>query len=188
MLTTKRWQGQLRTCQRCGHNCKRMSIWTTQYHSLIRNILDVLSEQHQSNNRIVMEKLKLSSKLISTSTDVKTEKKNPKDIAAGVTTWKGHARKCVESCCELAHKTIDQLQKIPHLAWDDHQIKPEDLEIVGALSETLLRPDLLWTVNYLARSVTQWNRARGLRLARLIGYIHHTTNNTNTTVTLEIKQ
>ena len=38
------------------------------------------------------------------------------------------------------------------------------------------RPDLLWTVNLLARSVTKWNRACGLRPARLTSYIHITSN------------
>ena len=38
------------------------------------------------------------------------------------------------------------------------------------------RPDLLWTVNYLTRSVTKWNRACGTRLAGSISHIHHTWN------------
>ena len=36
------------------------------------------------------------------------------------------------------------------------------------------RPDILWTVNKLARSVTKWTRACDRRRARLISYIHHT--------------
>ena len=36
-----------KTCRRCGQYCKRKSIWKTQYHSLIRCFLDVLSEQHK---------------------------------------------------------------------------------------------------------------------------------------------
>ena len=38
------------------------------------------------------------------------------------------------------------------------------------------RPDILWTVNKLARSVTKWTRACDRRLARLISYIHHTSD------------
>ena len=34
------------------------------------------------------------------------------------------------------------------------------------------RPELLWTVKYLAGSVSQWNRASDLRRARLMSYIH----------------
>ena len=36
------------------------------------------------------------------------------------------------------------------------------------------KPDILWSVNKLARSVTDWTRACDKRLARLISYIHHT--------------
>ena len=38
---------KMAACQRFGQHCQRKSIWTTQCHSLIRNILDVLSEQHK---------------------------------------------------------------------------------------------------------------------------------------------
>ena len=36
------------------------------------------------------------------------------------------------------------------------------------------RPDILWSVNKLARSITKWTKACDKRLARLISYIHHT--------------
>ena len=36
------------------------------------------------------------------------------------------------------------------------------------------RPDILWSVNKLARAITQWTRAWDKRLARLISYIHRT--------------
>ena len=36
------------------------------------------------------------------------------------------------------------------------------------------RPDILWSVNKLARSITKWTKARDKRLNRLISYIHHT--------------
>ena len=36
------------------------------------------------------------------------------------------------------------------------------------------RPDILWSVNKLARSITKWNKACDKRLNRLISYIHHT--------------
>ena len=35
-------------------------------------------------------------------------------------------------------------------------------------------PDILWSVNKLARAVTKWTQACDRRLARLISYIHHT--------------
>ena len=36
------------------------------------------------------------------------------------------------------------------------------------------RPDILWSVNKLARAVTKWTQACDRRLARLISHIHHT--------------
>ena len=38
----------------------------------------------------------------------------------------------------------------------------------------IVRLDILWSVNKLARSVTKWTQACDRRLARLISYIHHT--------------
>ena len=46
----------------------------------------------QVNNNIVMEKQQLLSKLISTCTDVKTEKKNPREITAWSYDMEGHAQ------------------------------------------------------------------------------------------------
>ena len=35
------------------------------------------------------------------------------------------------------------------------------------------RPDILWSVNKLTRSVTKWTQACDRRLARLFSYFHH---------------
>ena len=39
---------------------------------------------------------------------------------------------------------------------------------------TFARPDILWSVNKLARSITKWTKAFDKRLSRWISYIHHT--------------
>ena len=98
----------------------------------------------------------------------------------------GRAQKCVERYCELANKKVKQLYKVSSPCLDDHRFKQEELESVGQLSEScsqivlkclylarIGRPDILWSVNELARSVTQWTQAWDRRLARLIFYIHH---------------
>ena len=36
------------------------------------------------------------------------------------------------------------------------------------------RPDILWSVNKLARSITKWTKACDKPISRLISYIHHT--------------
>ena len=98
-----------------------------------------------------------------------------------------HARKCFERYCELANKKTEQLYKISSPCLDDHHFKKEELESVGELSKVcsqiilkclylarIGRPDIQWSVNKLARSVTKWTQACDRRLARLISHIHHT--------------
>ena len=99
----------------------------------------------------------------------------------------GHAKKCVERYCELANKTTQQLYKVSTPCIDDHHFKEEELKSVGELlnvcSRIVLkclylarigRPDILWSVNKLARSVTKWTKACDKRLSRLISYIYRT--------------
>ena len=99
----------------------------------------------------------------------------------------GHAKKCVERYCELANKTTQQLYKVSTPCIDDHHFKEEETKSVGELSTTcsqivlkclylarIGRPDILWSVNKLARSITKWTKACDKRLNRLISYIHHT--------------
>ena len=99
----------------------------------------------------------------------------------------GHAKKCVERCCGLTNRTIQQLHKVSTLCFDDHHFKEEELKSVGESSKacsqivlkylylTLIgRPDILWSVNKLARTVTKWTKACYKRLSRLISHIHHT--------------
>ena len=97
------------------------------------------------------------------------------------------AQKCVERTCELANKKMEQLYRVSSPCLDDHQFKQEELKTFGELSEVcpqivfqslylqrIGRPDILWSVNKLARSVTKWTQTCDRRLARLISYIHHT--------------
>ena len=99
----------------------------------------------------------------------------------------GHAKKCVERYCELANKTTQQLYKVSTPCIDDHHFKEEEMKSVGELSHVcsqidlkclhlaqIGRPDILWSVNKLARSITKWTKACDKRLNRLIYYIHHT--------------
>ena len=99
----------------------------------------------------------------------------------------GHAKKCVERYCELANKTTQQLYKVSTPCIDDHHFKEEEMKSVVELSKVcsqivlkclylarIGRPDILWSANKLARSITKWTKACDKRLNRLISYIHHT--------------
>ena len=93
----------------------------------------------------------------------------------------GHAKKCVERYCELANKTTQQLYKVSTPCIEDHNVEEEELKCVGELSKVssqivlkclfwarIGRPDILWSVNKLARSITKWTKACDKRLSRLI--------------------
>ena len=113
----------------------------------------------------------------------------------------GHAKKCVERYCEIANKTTQQLCKVSTPCLDDHHFKEEELKSVGELSKVcsqivlkclhlarIGRPDILWSVHKLARSITKWTKACDKRLSRLISYIHYTHVITNNIVMWETLQ
>ena len=71
----------------------------------------------------------------------------------------------------LEHALNDmQFYKVSSPCLDDHQFKQEELHSVGQLSPRIGRPDILWSVNKLARAVTKWTQACDRRLARLISW------------------
>ena len=83
-----------------------------------------------------------------------------------------HAEKSVERYCELANKTTQQHYKVSIPCIDDHHFKEEETKSVGELSNTcsqivlkclylarIGRPDILWSVNKLAQSITKWTKA-----------------------------
>ena len=92
----------------------------------------------------------------------------------------GHAKKCVEKCCELANKKTERSYKVSTPCLDDHHFKKEELESVGELSNVCSQivlkclylaqmvADILLSVNKLARSITKWTGACDRRSARLI--------------------
>ena len=113
--------------------------------------------------------------------------KFPRSENLCISSWshdmEGHAKKCVERYCELANKTIQQLYNVSTPCIDDHHFKEEKLKSVGELSKVcsqivlkclylarIGRPDILWSVNKLARS----DKTCDKRLCRLISYVHHT--------------
>ena len=82
---------------------------------------------------------------------------------------------------------LKQLYKVSTPCIDDHHFKEEELKSVGILSKVCSqivlkclnlarvgRPDILWSMNKLARSITKWTEACDKRSCRLISYNHHT--------------
>ena len=98
----------------------------------------------------------------------------------------GHAIQCVDRYCELASCTPASLKKVATPCLDDHMFTEGGFQTQGRLSDVAARivlkclylarigrPDLLWSVNVLARQVTKWSKACDRRLERLIVYIHY---------------
>ena len=91
---------------------------------------------------------------------------------------------------DIANLQIKRLNNFCNVATpctDDHQVKEEENESVGELSTVcsqivlkclylarIGRLDILWSVNKLACAITKWTKSCDKRLARLISYIHHT--------------
>ena len=110
---------------------------------------------------------------------------------------------CTPGQCEISKDIVDnyramfesrisaggteQLYEVSTPCIDDHHFKEEEMKSVGELSHVcsqivlkcvylarIGRPDIRWSVNKLARSITKWTKACDKRLNRLISYIHHT--------------
>ena len=101
-------------------------------------------------------------------------------------TWLVMQRSVWNDIVSWQNKTTQQLYKVSTPCIDDHHFKEEETKSVGELSNTcsqilkclylarIGRPDILWSVNKLARSITKLTKACDKRLNRLISYIHHT--------------
>ena len=113
-------------------------------------------------------------------------------------TWTVIPRNLWNDIVSWRTKKTQQLYKVSISCIDDHHFqKEEEFRSWGELSKVcsqnvlkylylarIGRPDILWSMNKLARSITKWTKACDNRLSRLISYIHHT-NNTNNIVMWE---
>ena len=148
-----------------------------------------LFADHHNNVRGETSSSALQSASLPTTRQNKFAKDHPKQpkIKTYAYDMKGHAGQCVERYLELANLHESSLKPVGTPCIDDHMIPPEDFETKGSLSPIaarvvlkclflarVLRVDLMWTVNALARNVTKWNVACDKRLHRLIAYIHNT--------------
>ena len=97
----------------------------------------------------------------------------PKQLR-GPTTWKDMLN------CELANTKTEQLYTVSTPGLDDHHFKKEELESFGEVSKVcsqmvlkclylarIGRPDILWSVNELARAITTWTQACDRRLGKI---------------------
>ena len=86
------------------------------------------------------------------------------DISSWFYDMEGHAKKCVERYCQLTNRTPQQVYKVTTPCLDDQHSKEKALGSVGELSKVcsqivlkclylarIGRPDILWSVNKVAR-------------------------------------
>ena len=105
----------------------------------------------------------------------------------GPVIWKVMQRSAWKDFANWQTKQLTSYTKSQTPCFDDHQFEGEDNGSVGELSTVcsqivvkclylnrIGRPDILWSVDKLARAVRKWTKACDKRLARLISYIHHT--------------
>ena len=105
----------------------------------------------------------------------------------GLMTWLVMQRSVWNDIVSCQTRRLSNSTKYLLHAIDDHHFKEEETKSVGELSQIcsqivlkclylarIGRPDILWSVNKLARSITKWTKACDKRLNRLITKIHHT--------------
>ena len=189
MWTTKNWLERNRTSTQCWKYLWKKSIWASQHHPLTMFIWVALKEN--------AKRAKMSWKIteICLNPGSLQEQKENHFVQGNLThtsppgpmMWKVMQRNVWSDIASWRTKTSQQLNKVTTPCLDDHQFKEEELgsveEMSKACSQIVLkflylarigRPDILWSVNKLARAVTKWTRACDKRLARLISFIHHT--------------
>ena len=170
MWMTSNWLERNKILIRCGKYSTKKLIWENQHRSLTMYTWDVLKD-HISKDIVDNYRTMFESRISAGATEHLPCSEN-----MSISSWSydmdGHAKKCVERYCELANKTTQQLYKVSTPCIDDHHFKEEESKSVGELSKVCSqivvkclylarvgRPDILWSVNKLARSITKWIKA-----------------------------
>ena len=127
--------------------------------------------------------------------------KSDANISSSSYDMESHAKNAWKDIANWRTKQLNSY-KVATLCIDDHQFKEEEIGICGELSKVclahrlfwnvfswlvLVGPNLLWSVDKLARAVTKWTEARDKLLARLISYIHHTCEFRKHSTTIQIR-
>ena len=116
MSTTSKIAGETQNMPRLWAKLQKKVDWDDQVPLADQVHFGCTQRATQVNSRNVMEKQLLFSKLITTSTDVKTE-----DITAWSFDMEGHVQKCVvERYCVVAHKAVDRHHNVSTPSLDDH--------------------------------------------------------------------
>ena len=106
------------------------------------------------------------------------KQKLQKSYLLGLTTWKVTQRNVWKDIANLQTNQLNNYTKSQRHAWMIINVKKKEMDLLETCPQYIWsrigRPDLLWSVNKLARAraVTKWTKTYDKRLARLISYIH----------------
>ena len=187
MWMTSSWLERNKTLIRCGTYSTKKSTWENQHLSWITKTWAALKDNAKQ------------AKILWTITEPCSNREFPRVelksfhtlkilvLLRGPTIWKVMRRNVWNEYCELANRTTQQLYTVSTPCIDDHHFQEEELKSVGELSQVcsqmvlkclylarIGRPDILWSVNKLARSITKWTKSCDKRLNPSISDIHHT--------------
>ena len=100
----------------------------------------------------------------------------------GPTTWKDMLENAWNGIANRQTRRQSNYTRFPVLVWTTTKLKKEVRSLLQYCIQNsctwheLVDLTHLWSVNKLARSVTKWTQACDRRLARLISYIHYTSD------------
>ena len=162
-----------------------MLVLINQHHFLIVFSWDATQRECKSNEHIVKNKKRFFNHVFQLEQlkNYQGERNFTQKQWLDPTTWKDMLENAFEGCCELVKRENGAIvRSFQVLAWMIIRSRRRNLKYAPRLDSNACtwhesgRNDILWSVNNLARSVTKWTQACDRRLARLISYIHHTSN------------
>ena len=171
-LMKKRWSGRTNII-----SFLTVNIWDVLNVNANRTISPLTEMQRCLNHVFLLEQLK----------NYRGGKSLTQKPCRGSTTWKDMLRNALRDTVNWQTRKWNNCTKFQAFVWRIIISSKREFESVEELSEVcshivlkcwylarIGRPDVLWSVDKLARSVTKWTQACDRRLARLISYIHRT--------------
>ena len=180
---TSTWLEREKTSIQCAKYSTKKSIEENQHHSSIMSTWAVLKDIAKHASILLTVTEPCSNPEFPWVQRKKTMLGNPEHFCMVQRHGRSCQEVCVERYCDLANETAEQLYEVSIPCIVDYQSKEDELKSVAKLSRVIFanvlacvdlarvgRPDILWSVNNLARPITKWTRSCDKRLARLNSY------------------
>ena len=170
-----------------GRNWWKMLILTNQLHFLTTKIWDALnvnanrtksllsSTQKCLNHEFLLEQLKnyQGAKNPLAETVLRTWKDMLENALRDTASWQTKKRISYTKF-QVPAWMITKSRRRSLNQWENYPMYAHKIVLKCLYVARIGQPDVLWSVNKLARSVTKWTGACDKRFARLISYINHT--------------